>query len=157
MWLGTILGALILVLIAVVVWFRPWSTAQQFVPIPQARVTSPTAPAIPTPEDPFHELTRHRAHLLWIEAGQPTGETGKEAQGNFWFKAEAQVKDEAEKRAYAIWENNGKPTGEIGESLKDVFWRQAVDQLLEVERTKRLREESREAKPGMKANPVTEF
>lgn len=155
--LAVMVGGLFLLLIGAGIWFWPRSSDSPIVSDTPAGKKPQVPVGSATPEDSFHELTRHRAHLLWIIAGRPSAEADKESQNNFWFKAESEVKEEAEKRAYAIWEKNGKPTGKLGESLKDVFWRQAVGQLLEVERAKRLLEEHREAKPETSGHPVTDF
>jgi serine/threonine protein kinase len=138
---GVGLLGLLLVLAAMRFWPRPE-------PDPLAPSLEPVPPPVPALAQPstqelFHELIEHRAHILWIEAGRPTGERGRALQDTLWFQAEKEVRSEVGVRAYEIWEQSGRPTGEEGERMRPVNEARAVRELLESERGRRQRFEAR--------------
>jgi serine/threonine protein kinase len=136
-------GLLGVLLIIAAVRFRP-----QPAPAPSPVPPDPPVPVLAEAQTQnlFHQFTEHRAHILWIEAGRPTGEPGRALQDSFWFQAEREVRSEVGIRAYEIWVHAGRPTGTEGERMRPINEAKAVRELLEKERDRRQRLEATELK-----------
>ncbi len=123
-------AAALTLLLALVVAGLAWilrREAPATLPLSTGADSAAKPPAYPG-SDERHRLVQLRSNALWIKAGRPQGE---DRSREFWFRAEAEIKEEVEKKAYQLWVDQGKPTGEAGRIAAEKNNREAERLLLE--------------------------